>query len=254
MNRFNALALAATMVMVVLPAMVSPVTAIVTQSWISGMPGPDHRFEGVCGVATDPAGDVYIVGYSFDHSADIITLKYNPAGVMSWYSVFNSQGDNNDDPEAMTADSAGNVYVTGRSYIPGHSSDVVTVKYNTWGQQQWTAYYNGPNNVPDVGMDLAVDSQGNVFVTGYTGTNYPDYLTIKYSPDGVQQWVATYNGGVNGYDKATDIALDEQGNVYVTGISGFPAGPIIDFDCATVKYNSAGELQWVGRINGPPSD
>lgn len=48
----------------------------------------------------------------------------------------------------------------------------------------------------DLAQALAVDSEGNVYVTGYSygkGTDY-DYLTIKYDPQGKRLWEARYLG------------------------------------------------------------
>ncbi|MDI6803970.1 MAG: SBBP repeat-containing protein, partial [Bacteroidota bacterium] len=111
---------------------------------------------------------------------------------------------------------------------------------------EWTANYaSGLVSPDDYGKAAAIDSLGNVFVTG---TSDEDYLTIKYDSSGAQQWVARYNGPGNFYDRANAIALDGSGNVYVTGES-FGSGT--SFDYATVKYNSAGVEQWVARYNGP---
>jgi hypothetical protein len=84
---------------------------------------------------------------------------------------------------AMALDSSGNIYVTGGSVASGTSDDCVTIKYDTSGNQLWVARYNGPANSIEYTEAIAVDSSGNVYVTGPSqgsGTD-DDYVTIKYS-------------------------------------------------------------------------
>mgnify|MGYP000560099988 CR=1 FL=1 len=75
-----------------------------------------------------------------------------------------------------------------------------------------------------------------------------DYITIKYNSAGIEQWVARYNGPQNYDDWATALAVDDSGNVYVTG---WTYGSGTYYDYATVKYNSDGVEQWVIRYDGP---
>jgi hypothetical protein len=115
----------------------------------------------------------------------------------------------------------------------------------------WVTGYNGPGNGGDSASAIAVDDSGNVYVTGGSdGVGIgSDYATIKYDSSGQQQWVARYTGfGGYGNDTAYAIAVDHSGNVYVTGRS---PGIGTAEDYATVKYNSAGQQQWVARYNGP---
>jgi hypothetical protein len=132
------------------------------------------------------------------------------------------------------------------------SIDCATVKYNSAGQEQWVARYNGPANLADFAEALALDDLENVYVTG-TSTSEAgrhEYVTIRYNPAGQEQWVARYSGTGAGDNGADEIALDSSGNVYVTGASfGFGSG----YDYATVKYNSIGQEQWAARYNGPAS-
>jgi hypothetical protein len=161
-----------------------------------------------------------------------------------------------DEATALAVDGAGNVYVTGDSWggnpaTGGTGYDYATVKYDTYGNQQWVpvARYDGPDSGDDKATALAVDGAGNVYVTGRSDDLAPfDYATVKYDANGNQQWVARYNGPVNGADDATALAVDAAGNVYVTGTS---AGSGTYADYATVKYNGAGAQQWVARYNGP---
>jgi uncharacterized delta-60 repeat protein len=112
----------------------------------------------------------------------------------------------------------------------------------------WLRRYNGPGNSSDYACAIAVDNSGNVYVTGYSegsGTAW-DYATIKYYPNGDTAWVRRYNGPGNDDDKASAIAVDDSGNVYVTGWS---TG--IGYDYATIKYYPNGDTAWVRRYNGP---
>ncbi|MDZ7292347.1 MAG: SBBP repeat-containing protein [candidate division KSB1 bacterium] len=169
-----------------------------------------------------------------------------------WTARYNTSAHREEVAVAMAVDGAGNVYVTGYSQAVGIPADYLTIKYNAAGIQQWIARYNGPGNSEDYARALAVDSAGNVYVTGasFSGTN-DDFATVKYNADGVQQWVAYYNGPGNGHDIAQAMAVDGTGNVYVTG-RGTGAGPF--FDYATVKYNRDGTELWRAHYNGPGND
>jgi hypothetical protein len=142
--------------------------------------------------------------------------------------------------------------VTGESYGGSTSqNDYATVKYNTAGLLQWVARYDGPGHGDDYPKAVAVDMQGNVFVTGAaTSLTDIDYATIKYNNCGTQQWVRYYNGPSNAIDRAFGIDLDASGNIYVSGRS--PAASTGD-DYATVRYDSLGTEQWVRRLSGTGS-
>jgi uncharacterized delta-60 repeat protein len=167
-----------------------------------------------------------------------------------WSAFYNGSGNLGDAASSIVLDSEGNIYVAGHSYGNGTYSDYVTIKYNTAGIQQWVALYNGSMNYTDEARCLALDPDGNIYVTGDswgTGT-VSDYVTIKYNSNGVQQWLARYNGPGNGWDVAECVALDADGNVYVTGKSD---GIELDHDYATIKYDNSGIQQWVVRYDGP---
>ena len=207
-------------------------------------------------IAVDASGNVYVTGESLGQGTgiDYATIKYNSAGQQQWVARYNGPANSDDNVTAIAIDGSGNVYATGTSRIDaGSNYDYLTVKYDSAGQEQWVASYNGPGDAFDFADAIAVDSSGNVYVTGesYGLDSAYDYATIKYNSTGQEQWVARYNGPANYDDVATAIALDGSANVYVTGYS-YGVGDV-GLDYATIKYNSAGQEQWVARYNGGTS-
>src|SRR5262245_3762898 len=84
----------------------------------------------------------------------------------------------------------------------------------------WTNRYAGPINGYDVAIAVAVDSSGNVFVTGGSlGANGRlAYATVGYSSAGTPLWTNRYQGGP--FDSAaTAVAVGSSGQVFVTGQS-----------------------------------
>lgn len=218
--------------------------------WVRRHDGPGNNWDDGRVVATDPDGNVYVTGWSYSdaHYFDYVTIKYDASGARQWVAQYNGGEDNDDRAVAMAIDASGNVYVTGTSYGTGTADDYATVKYDHLGQEQWVARYNGPGNTQDRAAALALDGEGNVYVTGASGegsSNLSDYVTVKYDSSGVQQWVGRYS---DWYDYATAMDVDARGNVYVTGYSFHPG---TFYDYATVKYNAMGVQQWVRRYNGP---
>ena len=119
--------------------------------------------------------------------------------------------------------------------------------------QRWVVRYNGTGNAIDAIKGMVVDNSGNVFVTGFSnsGANSEDYITIKYNTNGIQQWMARYNGIGSGSDVPASIFVDAGGNVYVTGYSDVLTGGYIDNDATTIKYNSSGAQLWASSYHGP---
>ena len=225
------------------------------EQWVDRYYGPGNYQDAPTAIAIDNAGNVYVTGYSFGsaNNYDFATIKYSSAGQKQWVARYNGPNNGDDGAEGIAVDGSGNVYVTGVSRNANGFSDYVTIKYNSAGQELWVdRYYSRPGNYPDEAYAIAVDGSGNAYVTGasFYGTASYDYGTIKYNPAGQRQWIARYNGSWNRDDYAVAIAVDNSGNVYVTGSSW---SSDTDYDYATIKYTSAGQQQWVARYNGPQS-
>jgi uncharacterized delta-60 repeat protein len=174
-----------------------------------------------------------------------------------WVSRYNS-GNIQDFTSTMSmkTDNAGNIYVSGISIGAGSQEDFVTIKYNNSGAQQWAIRYNSPGNGPDIPSSIAVDNLGNVYVTGKTFNTLFDYdaATIKYNSDGIQQWAVIYSGDSNSSDYANSIAVNNSGDVFITGTSKLSNQTGVRSDFLTVKYNSSGILQWTSKYHGAANE
>jgi uncharacterized delta-60 repeat protein len=232
-----------------------PAFAQVDTAWVRRYPGPygdDYAYA----IAVDGAGNVYVTGASRGPGAgyinDYATVKYDSLGNEQWVARYNGHPTTNypDEARAIAVDENG-VYVTGytRNRVVEDSSDYCTIKYDkTTGDTIWVRKYNGTASLCDEPYALVIDANGNVYVTGRskgTDTGF-DFLTIKYSSDGESLWTARYNTYENGWDMAYAIAVDINGNVYVTGSS---YDLTTYYDCATIKYNSSGVQQWARRYS-----
>jgi hypothetical protein len=225
----------------------------VEQEWAARFNGVANQLDEAVDLVVDDNGNAYVTGYCDwelgGQTNDVYTtIMYDANGIQQWVSLYDGNGGGNDQPSSLAMDQHGNVFVTGRSIGIGTHYDYATVKYNAAGIQQWVTRYNGLGDDWDETTCLTVDTSGNVYVTGYSlgiGTDF-DYITIKYNSIGDQQWIACYNWQGDD-DKATSLAVNQSGNVYITGFS-WGSGTYYDF--ATVKYDTAGNQEWVSRYNG----
>jgi len=225
-------------------------------AWLRRYNGPGTE-DLAFAIAVDDSGNVYVTGSSggLGTGSDYATIKYRANGDTAWVRRYDGPASQRDAACAIGVDDSGNVYVTGSSDGNGTGRDYATIKYDPNGAEVWVRRYNGPGNAIDEPWAMAVDGSGNVYVTGTHADvgSYPDYFdyaTIKYYSNGNTAWVRTYNGPVSERDQACAIAIDNSGNVFVTGWSN---GSGTGNDYATIKYDASGIWLWVRRYDGTAS-
>jgi outer membrane protein assembly factor BamB len=174
----------------------------------------------------------YIIGGDVPETK-IIVLKLNQTGNIVWYKLI--QGDI---PRKLIFDNDSNIL------LETHGDGKV-LKFTQNGDSVWTYESNG------LLTDIAIDKENNILSCGYTGgIGFFDYKTTKISSEGSEIWSNWFNSDESLRDFAISIIVDEENNVYVTGLSNdmFTQGL-----CYTLKYNSVGELKWQHRFDAPHS-
>jgi len=137
----------------------------------------------------------YVTGSSGD--GDFLTVKYDSSGALVWTKRYNGPARGSDFARAIAVDSSGAAYVTGQSDGSGTGTDFATIKYGPGGKTCWVQRFNGKGNGQDTPSAIAVDSAGNVYVTGQSQLSSSDdfgFATVKYDSSGKRTWVKYYSG------------------------------------------------------------
>lgn len=157
-------------------------------TWVKQFNGVNSMSDKAIAIANDNNCNLYVTGQS-DKSgvgSNYMTIKYDNEGNVIWKTEFDGPDHMDDIPTAIKVDGNGNVYVTGKSASANNGFDFLTVKYDPVGVQQWAVRQNSPTNSDDVANDLAIDSQGNVYVCGNRGQGS---ALVKYDSNGNLIWL-----------------------------------------------------------------
>lgn len=201
-------------------------------------------------IAIDPAGNIIVGGTSYGQNTrnDFVILKYSPSGSLIWENRITGPDGLDDDLNKLVVDASGNIYAAGESVGVSTHSDFLTVKLNSSGVIQWTKRYNYWNDDEDL-TDLVIDNSGNIYITGFG--NRPesgyglDFITIKYNPSGIEQYI--YNFNLGGNEQSASISVDQTGNAYICGTTD-AYGTGTDF--LTFSIGPSGNFRWFQRNTG----
>ena len=180
-----------------------------------------------------------------------VQLSYHSQITKEWFHTFNGHGDFNDRFTCLTNSTNGFIIAGGSTTNPGADRDFLVCSYTTDGLLNWSWQLDGKGTGTDEILAIATDAQNNIYVTGFSkgyNTSY-DYLTVKLNAQGDTLWTRAYDFASE-YDQANSIAVDSQGNVFVTGQSDSDQSSVINDDYLTIKYDANGNLLWTKRFNG----
>ncbi|HZH97353.1 MAG TPA: SBBP repeat-containing protein, partial [Fimbriimonadaceae bacterium] len=193
----------------------------------------------------DEEGNLYSTGFTNDAywTRDVLILKTAQDGRVLWYHTIAGNGRLELGVD-VEPDGRGNVYALARQTSPGgNATNFLTMKFSRTGQLLWSQSYSEGSATPS---DLAVDAQGNCYVTGYTGAPRKA-VTVKYSPSGVLQWAQRFSPGTPEASVTWDVRIDPAGNVVAAGSreTGQNAREYL-----VIKYGSSGSQIWVRTYVG----
>jgi len=246
------------------------------------------------GVAVDGSGNVYVTGIfkgtaDFNPGTDVdnhtsngewdaCLSMFDSSGNFQWARTWG--GSSWDGALGVTLDGSGNVYATGYftgtvDFDPGpgienhisNAGDVFLSIFDSSGNFQWARTWGGSGW--DNGHGVAVDSLGNVYVTGsyeetvdfdpgpdedyHNSNGWGDIFLSSFGSSGNFLWAITWGG--SSWDEGNGVGVDNLGNLYVTGrfweTVDFDPGPSIDNhtpmgygDIFLSRFNSLGNFQW----------
>ena len=214
--------------------------------WYTTFTIDSHPCEGL-GINLDLLGNIYVMSESnvpFAAHNDAL-LKMLNNGQVLWNrlitGIINGQQGGCEYSAGPVISYDGNsIYYITNCYngTGGGGYSLATIKYDAAGDSQWVQTYSGgvpaTDNQPS---SIKLDKYGNVYVCGggvFQTTGY-DFVTLRYNPTGIQQWVATYRGEImNGSDGANDLLTDTNLSIYVTGRSPNLYG---GYDAVIIKYS-----------------
>jgi ankyrin repeat protein len=263
--------------------------------WERRFDGPVHGYDTGSAVTLDVPGNVYVTGrvqlQEDVNDRKYATIKYSKDGKQLWAALYETSREEYLSLNSIAVDTKGNAYLTGSDtvkygedgrelwaisdegaaikpdlfgnvYVVGSQSEgtFTTRKYDSCGKLLWDATYSGEKPTLIVSEALTVDDAGAVYVFGESRSDKTKhFVTVKYSPDGKQQWVARYRESGSKGVYSTGIVLDDAENVYITGYVTTPgrqehgyggnALPLM-VEFVTIKYNAQGKEQWVARYKG----
>lgn len=204
---------------------------------------------------TDGLGNTYITGGSSNEgqsSGDFFTIKIGPDGQTVWLIREQTAEFAIEYGMHIAFDNTGNIIVSGLKWN-GNDMDIRMVKYNTAGSKLWDASFDNGKQGLEVPNGMTTDTNGNVYITGiaWSGSSV-DYITVKYNSNGVEQWHHTENpAGGESWNEATSVAVDNNGNVIVTGYSPNTDGWL---NYHTIKYDANGSKLWEKAYNYKSTD
>ncbi|HWA05144.1 MAG TPA: hypothetical protein VG961_01255, partial [Ignavibacteria bacterium] len=174
-------------------------------------------------------GEIYVTGYFYIYNGNRFnTMKFSSNGLLIWEAFYHV---NSEEAFSVVTAQNGSLYVTGRS---NYSGNLITVKYDSSGAQQWVRTINGYFfGMPIISSESSLNS---LLVLGSKYINPARRVIVltKYDESGAATISYDYSSGSNMEDVAYDMKLGNNNEIYITGKS---MASITHFDYLTLKFS-----------------
>jgi hypothetical protein len=162
----------------------------------------------------------------------------------------------------IAIDSKGNVFVLGKtegalsgnvSLVSGGYSDIVLVKYDSNGTNQWTRQRKTAEC--DVANSLAIDKSDNIYFTGFAFLETYTVFLAKFDGYGIETWTVERESNESRSD--TEITTDTNGNIYVVGGTEQELSGNVKVgkrDAFVISYSNEGTWRWTSQFGTEEED
>lgn len=196
------------------------------------------------GVDVDLSGNMYVAGHNRTTSdSQALLIKFDSNGNEIWNKTQGPAFSSNTWRD-IVIDSSGNLYLAGRAYS-NHS--ITIAKYNSTGDEQWNVSWG---DTGDNAYGIALDGNGNCYVTGTTSTLAPpgetEILLLKLNNSGdIQEIVGIDTPGASiTKGQGNDIVVDGSGNVLITGYTGDDTNDNLIFLTCNNTFEDIQNVTW----------
>lgn len=170
------------------------------------------------------------------------TARAESAAIQPMFeSVVGGYGDGGDEATGIAFSMDGAVYSCGHTRLSQYSySDEITLSQLAVGRPGWTATWEG-GGLGARARDIAVASDGSIYVCGYAPTLISTAVLLKYSSAGDLLWQVEFRSEDWASGSALKVEIDASGNAYVLG----QFRPLSSQDTFVAKVGPDGSRAWL---------
>jgi hypothetical protein len=197
-------------------------------------------------VAPDNSGVLVLGNY---RDGNIFLAKFSPTGVLLWDLTWGAKREALESASAIAAAADGTIYVAGLTSSFGVQGDAFLLSFTSGGRLNWQRTWGGDGF--DVPHDVAVATDGSIYISGDTQFNANSAFLVKFAADGSvlweREWGLVGKNGVPGDTDGNGVAAAPAGGAYVVGAS---TGAGADPNLLVVRFDGAGNFVWQ-MVGGP---